>query len=247
MKSLAVMFKFVLTVFLMLVAVVFAFQRRLLYYPSHHKETNGLTPWIIDGRLAGYARTVATPRNIWLFLHGNAGQASDRVYALSSFSGSDSVFFLEYPGYGGRQGSPSRASFDSAAEEAYQWLRRLNPGIPVCVAGESIGSGPASFLAGAENPPDMIVLITPFDNLANVARDHFPLLPAGLLLLDRWDNVEALRGYSGRLEIFGAINDEVIPVRHARNLAGSLPGAVYREIPGGHNDWPMTGAVRISN
>lgn len=236
-----------LTVFMALLIVIIVFQRKMIYYPSHRPETNGLAPWTIDGRLVGYARRVDNPRNVWLFMHGNGGQASDRVYALQSFSDSDSVFILEYPGYGNREGSPGKASFDSAAKEAYLWLRMAYPDIPVCVVSESIGSGPAASLARLQKQPDKLVLIVPFDNLASVAKDHFPLIPAGLVLLDRWDNVEAMRGYSGKVEIYGAVDDQVIPIRHARTLAESLPKAVFHEIPGDHNDWPQSGVVKIRN
>jgi hypothetical protein len=113
--------------------------------------------------------------------------------------------------------------------------------------GESIGSGPASSLAKVHRQPDKIVLVVPFDTLASVARDHFPLIPAGLLLFDRWDNGKALAGYAGKLEIYGAIDDRILPIRHARALATSVPQAVFHEIPGGHNDWPQSGAVKIRN
>ena len=247
MKLLIPWLKIALTIVISLLTVVTVFQRKLLYYPSHRPDTNGLGAWQIDGRLVGYARKVDNPGNVWLFTHGNAGQAADRAYALQCFSASDSVFILEYPGYGNREGSPSKASFNSAAEETYQWLRRAYPNIPVCVIGESIGSGPASSLTRLEKQPDKLVLVVPFDNLASVARDHFPLIPAGLVLLDRWDNVEALKGYSGKLEIYGAIDDQVIPIRHARTLARLLPTAVFHEIPGGHNDWSQGGVVKIRN
>jgi uncharacterized protein len=236
-----------LTIFIALLTVVIVFQRKMLFHPSHRSETNGLVAWMIDGRLVGYARTVDNPRNVWLFTHGNAGQATDRAYALQCFSDSDSVFILEYPGYGKRAGSPSKTAFDTAAREAYRGLRKAYPNTPVCVIGESIGSGPAASLTRLEKQPDKLVLVVPFDNLASVVRDHFPLVPAGLVLLDRWDNVEAIKGYSGKLEIYGAIDDQVIPIRHARTLARLLPMAVFHEIPGGHNDWSQGGAVKIRN
>ncbi len=236
-----------LITFTTLLTAITLFQRRILYYPSHHSETNGLAPWIVDGRLIGYARTAHNPRNVWLFIHGNGGQAADRAYALHCFSGSDSVFILEYPGYGHREGSPSKSSFDSAVKAAYGELSKEYPNTPLCVVGESIGSGPASTLATMQRKPDKIVLVAPFDTLASVARDHFPLIPAGLLLFDRWDNIEAFAGYAGKLEIYGAINDRILPIRHARALAASVPQAVFHEIPGGHNDWPQSGAVIIRN
>jgi hypothetical protein len=247
MKQLACWLKIVLTIFITLLAVVIVFQRKILFYPSHRSETNGLAAWTIDGRLIGYARKVDNPKNVWLFIHGNAGQATDRAYALKCFSDRDSVFILEYPGYGNREGSPTKASFNSAAEEAYRGLRKAYPNIPVCVIGESIGSGPASSLTRLDEQPDKLVLVVPFDNLASVVRDHLPLIPAGLVLFDRWDNVEAIKGYSGKVEIFGAIDDLVIPIHHARTLAKSLPMAVFHEIPGDHNDWCQSGVVKIRN
>jgi uncharacterized protein len=247
MSQLAHWIKILLTLCLAILAVLFLLQRKLVFYPGHRSDTNGLTPWTSQGRIIGFAHTVAHPGNIWLLLHGNAGQAADRVYALSCFSDADSVYILEYPGYGARAGSPGKASFDLAAQEAYRLLRKTYPGISVCVVGESIGSGPASMLAKMVPPPEKLVLITPFDTLVNVARHHFPYIPAGLLLLDRWNNRAALQGFSGKLEIYGALDDQVIPLRHADALAKSHRGAVFHQIPGGHNDWSQGGRVKIRN
>lgn len=235
-----------LALFLFGVAV-FIFQRRLLYSPTHQTGTNGLAVWRIAGQAVGCVRMAPHPKNIWLFIHGNAGQAADRSYALPCFSPSDAVFILEYPGYGTRPGSPGKASFDAAAAQAYLWLRKSYPGVPVCVLGESIGSGPAATLAQQSLPPDKMVLVVPFDTLASVAQEHFPLLPVRLMLRDRWDNHAALHNYAGKLEIYGAIDDQIIPVRHAERLAQAVPRAIFYAIPGGHNDWSQCGAVRIHN
>jgi pimeloyl-ACP methyl ester carboxylesterase len=230
---------------LLLAAGCAPIERRLLFFPTHQPPGGPLTPWFQSGQLLGYVRPVAAPHNVWLMLHGNGGQASDRSYALPCFSSADAVYVMEYPGYGARRGTPSRAAFDTAAQEAYRLLRELYPGVPVCVAGESIGSGPACVLAGLDRPPDKVVLLVPFDRLSLVAQEHFPAFAVRLLLSDDWDNRSALAGYRGPIEIFGARDDTVIPVAHARALAAAVPSAKFTLIAGGHNDWSGSDQVRI--
>jgi uncharacterized protein len=222
-------------------------ERKMLFFPTHQLETNGLTPWLRGGETIGFARKVEAPKNVWLMLHGNAGQAADRAYAIPSFAADDAVFILEYPGYGLRDGAPSRRSIDQAAQEAYLLLRRDYPQTPVCVVGESIGSGPASALTALRPAPDKLVLIVPFEQLAAVAKDHFPSLLVALILPDNWDNIAVLTNYRGPIEIYGAAADTVIPVKHAKALAAALPAAKFVLIDGGHNDWSEPGRVRIRN
>lgn len=222
--------------------------RRLLFHPTRlNADSPELTEWPgDDGRPLGYARVVSNPRNVWLLLHGNAGQACDRSYALNSFSAEDSVYIMEYPGYGLREGAPSKSSFNQAAVEAYHNLRRAFPGRPVCVAGESIGSGPACALALESPPPDKIALVVPFDRLDRVAARHVPFLPVRLLLLgNNWDNIRSLRLYPGPVDIFAAREDSIIPAEHAEALAQANPSAKLHVIDGGHNDWPLQREVRF--
>lgn len=221
--------------------------RRMLFHPTHEARANGLTPWVLEGRTLGFAREVEMPGNVWLMLHGNGGQASDRTYALPSFAATDSVYVLEYPGYGRRDGSPSRKSFDAAAREAYAALRARFPGTPVCVAAESIGSGPAAVLAGEKPAPDKIVFVVPFDTLASVGKGHMPGMPVAFLLTGYWNNIESMKGYRGPVDIFGAERDEIIPVKHAQALAAHVPQAKFQLIAGGHNEWSEQSEVQFRN
>ncbi|HUG73780.1 MAG TPA: hypothetical protein VMK82_10170 [Steroidobacteraceae bacterium] len=221
--------------------------RGALFYPTHHDNDHGLARWVHDGSLLGFAREVSAPENVWLMLHGNGGQAADRVYALGAFSHRDSVFIMEYPGYGQRAGKPSRSSFDKTAREAYEVLRARFPGTPVCIVAESIGSGPAATLGALEVPPDKFVFIVPFADLKSVARDHFSFAPVGLLLTGSWNNVESLANYRGPMDVFGASNDQVIHARHAQALAASRPQAQLRLLQGGHNDWSAQPDLLVRN
>ncbi len=225
--------------------LVFLAQRRLLYFPSHHPGQGPLDPWRHEGELLGCCREVRDPRTVWFMLHGNAGQAADRSYLLNHIPSSDALYILEYPGYGSRPGTPTLKSINAAASSAYRSLLKRHPKTPVCVLGESLGSGPACVLAKEPVPPPQIVLITPFDDLARVASQRFSFLPVRWLLKDRWDNGAALSGYLGRLTVYGAARDSVIPIQHAKKLAEGIPQATFVEIPGGHNDWAGNDAVKI--
>lgn len=222
-------------------------QRQVLFYPTHHEGDGGLQRWTHANALIGFAREVEAPQTVWLMLHGNGGQAADRSYALPAFSPTDSVYVMEYPGYGQRPGTPSRSSFDAAAREAYESLRARFPDRPVCVVAESIGSGPAASLGALARPPDKLVFIVPFGDLKSVGRDHTVSLAANLVLAGTWDNVDALSTYQGPMEVFGAREDRIIDVRHARALAQSRPQAKFHLIEGGHNDWAGQPEVRIRN
>ena len=233
-----------------LTALTGCVQRRLLFFPTHqpaaaHAAQHGFTRWTLDGEYTGYARLVSQPRKIWLFLHGNGGQAGNRAYVLPRIAPADSLYVLEYPGYGERPGKPSRTAFDRAALKAYTALVAQHGVENIIVLGESLGTGPASQLASAPTPPRHIVLVVPFAVLKEVAQENFRLLPVGLIMLDRWDNIAALRGFTGRVDIFGATHDTVIPIRHARKLAASVPGAHYYEFASDHG-WAIGNHVDLS-
>jgi uncharacterized protein len=224
--------------YLSALVVVMMFQRRMIFFPSQELPNSRYVPWVESGTQIGWKKAAQSPRHIWLFLHGNKGNVLTRDFIIDHTPPEDFLYAVEYPGYGFRDGSPSKLSIDRAAEEAFDALRRKYTGIPIIVVGESIGSGPACHLAGQPNPPEKIILAVPFDNLPSVAQDKTPLIPAKWMLVDRWDNIEALRGYKGKLEIISAEDDKVIKVRHARKLFKAYPDAEYQELVGtAHKDW----------
>ncbi|MCA9104582.1 MAG: alpha/beta hydrolase [Planctomycetales bacterium] len=232
-------------VYLLVVVAMFLLQRQLLYFPSHEERASLLSPWQTEQGVIGFCREVAEPNTIWLMTHGNAGQAADRDYVVRLLPNDDSLYVLEYPGYGSRAGRPTQESINLAAREAFRLLRAEHPNTSICVLGESIGSGPACMLANEPSPPEKIVLAVPYDSLPAVAANHLPLLPARFLILDRWNNVEALRGYSGPVEILAADDDDIIPPTHAEALARQVPNSRLIRLRGGHNDWPYDRTVKL--
>jgi len=251
MKTAKILLKSILVIYGLLLVLVGCMQRRLLFFPSQQNSADlaagsGFTRWEIAGQYAGYVKAVDHPERVWLMLHGNGGQAAGRAYVLPFLAATASVYVLEYPGYGDRLGKPSKTSINQAAVQAYDALAAQFGSSRVCVLGESLGSGPASYLGTVSNPPARIVLMVPFDVLHKVAQRKYPFLPVRLLMLDQWNNIEALKQYHGRVDIWGARHDDVIPVAHARNLAASVPGSRYHEFAGNHG-WSDGERMRLDD
>jgi pimeloyl-ACP methyl ester carboxylesterase len=116
-------------------------------------------------------------------------------------------------------------------------------GAPLYLLGESLGCGVAAAVANKTSVKIAgIILITPWDTLAAVAKSLFPYLPVQFLLTDKYDSINNLKDFAGKIAVIGAERDEVLPIKHAHNLYNSLAGGKSRMwiIKGaGHNDWPM--------
>src|SRR6266436_4987086 len=103
-----------LVVYSVMVTAVYFLQRSMLFFPTHAAPSSRLTPWSDGSRTIGYCREVPNAHTVWLMMHGNAGQAADRDYVLGCMSDHDSLYVLEYPGYGLREGKPSWESLSAA-------------------------------------------------------------------------------------------------------------------------------------
>ncbi len=98
--------------------------------------------------------------------------------------------------------------------------------------GRSLGSGVAVYVA-SQRPVTRLVLVTAFDSLVNVAREHFWWLPVRLLLRDRYDSTSRAREVTAPVLMVVAGEDEIISrVRSDALAAAFVPGQVQiRVIP----------------
>jgi len=74
----------------------------------------------------------------------------------------------------------------------------------------------------SKRPVAKLVLVTPFDSMANVAQSHYPWLPVKWLLQDRYDQAAYLTKYQGPLLIVRAGHDDVVPASSTDQLIASL-------------------------
>jgi pimeloyl-ACP methyl ester carboxylesterase len=242
--------------YLFVVLLVLIFQRRLIYFPTRFPadmiesvaKDHGFLPWKnAGGQIIGWkitAKEVST--SSILILHGNAGCALDRDYIAQPIHAAADVdvFVLEYPGYGARKGSPTKANMDAAAEEAFQLLPS---GKPKYLVSESIGTGVACDLV-KDHPSEVagLALFVPYHNLASVAQQKMWLLPAYCLLLDRFNPEECLKNYRGPVKFIVASNDEILGPATGKKLADSylgpkellvVPGAHHNDVSAQSPEW----------
>ena len=227
-------------VWLGLLAFLALSQRSMMYFPSKNDpaalareaSAQGFEPWTTaGGETIGY-RSLPAPGDsrrpaAVLITHGNAGYAMHRadfatILRAAAPDRALSVYILEYPGYGARSGRPSQADFLAAADEA---LAQIPASLPVILLGESIGTGVASATAAAH--PDRIaglLLLTPFDSLANVAQHHYPLLPVRWIMRDQYPAEEWLKNYHGPIAIVLAEDDTIVPAKFGQKLHDTYHG-----------------------
>jgi fermentation-respiration switch protein FrsA (DUF1100 family) len=106
----------------------------------------------------------------------------------------------------------------------------------IAYAGESIGAGVAAALA-VERPPAALVLRSPFTSLVEVGKVHYPLLPVGLLLRDRFPVLEQVRRYEGPVLVIWGEADTIVPPQQSRAVAEAAPRSRRVVISGAdHND-----------
>jgi alpha-beta hydrolase superfamily lysophospholipase len=244
-KTMAALFWIAVAVAMFLVAL-FVWQDRLIYLPQRANlaqvAAGGLQPWPSAADFRGLVAQPPGPaRGTVVVFHGNAGHAGHRgYYAEALVPLGWRVILAEYPGYGPRPGAVGEASLVPDAEETLALAQRTT-GRPVIVVGESLGAGVAAAAVARQRAATAgLVLITPWNTLADVGAHHYPWLPVRWMLRDRYDSVHNLAGYDRPVVVAVAERDTIVPARFGTALHSALGGRKrLLVIAGGeHNDWP---------
>lgn len=241
-------------------AGLWAFQDHLIYFPDPapppppaalglgRVEERRITT--ADGlTLLGWRLREGAPgAPVILYLHGNGGSLLHRARRVQRFEQQGwGALFVQWRGYGGNPGRPDEAGL---AQDALAGLRALRAeGVAagrIILWGESLGTGIAIRLA-AEQPDEVaaLVLESPYTSLLELARLHYPLLPAGLLLRDHFDSAARIgRVRAPVLMLIGAA-DTLIPPTMSRELGrhATTPPEIWEAPGAGHNELGEAGGV----
>ncbi len=241
----------VLIIVAVFVGMVWAFQRRLIYLPSAgpvppaHEVIDGardvtletsdglsLGAWFVPERGRPTHGTV-------LVANGNAGDRSMRAPLAEALAEKGfAVLLFDYRGYGDNPGYPSEDGLALDVRAAHRFLvedQEVDPD-RLIYFGESLGAGVVAELA-VDHPPGGLVLRSPFTDLADVGRVHYPFLPVGALLRDRYPVVEHVRRIDVPLTIVYGTHDSIVPPEQSRSVAEAAGGPVtVVSIDADHND-----------
>lgn len=242
----------VVAVLVLMVASVWALQRRLIYLPDTTPVPPGadvlpgardvvletsdglrLGAWFLPA--GGEDRGMAV-----LVANGNAGNRTVRAPLARALAARGlAVLLFDYRGYGGNPGSPTE---DGLAQDARAGLRFLRDqaGYPpdrLLYFGESLGAAVVTELA-TEHRPAGLLLRSPFVDLASVGQLHYPFLPVRALLRDRFPLADNLRRVSAPVTVVYGSDDGIVPPEQSRAVARAAPVlAAEVAVPGaGHND-----------
>ena len=240
------------TVAVLPLALVWAFQRRLIYLPSTAAvppasqllpDARDVVLSTSDGlRLGGWFLPAEGPdrQMTVLVANGNAGDRSLRApLARALVQRGLAVLLFDYRGYGGNPGRPSERGLARDVRAAYDFLIE-EAGVPpdrLLYYGESLGTAVVAELA-RERPPVGLVLRAPFVELAAVGRIHYPFLPVRTLLRDRYPVADHLRAVRVPVAVVYGTADSVVPAEQSRAVAQAAP-ALERLVPvqgADHND-----------
>lgn len=180
-----------------------------------------------------------------LLFHGNAGNVGDRVLhaELLTAAGFD-VLLFDYRGYGRSSGKPSEEGTYSDARAALACLREQPGADParVFLLGESLGGAIAVDVA-LNDPPAGLILLSTFTGVRQMARVHYPFLPARLVP-DAYPTLRRIRELRAPLLVLHGERDDIVPLSQGRELFEAAPGPKRMHVfPGvGHNDLvPLAG------
>ncbi|MDR7100652.1 pimeloyl-ACP methyl ester carboxylesterase [Lysobacter niabensis] len=222
--------------YLSVCGLLYLSQRSYIYYPTGR---NPDVPAVIlnrdDARIVVSSNDIRSDRAI-LYFGGNAEDVSRAIAPLSQAFPGTAIYAMHYRGYGGSSGTPSERALVADGIALHDLVARTHPRISII--GRSLGSGVAIQIA-ASRPTDRLVLVTPYDSIAELAADHFKLFPVRLILRDRYESWRYASRMTVPTTLIVATQDQVIPNRSSEKLARAFPPGIANlvRIPGAdHNN-----------
>lgn len=244
--------KFFLIFYVALVAILFFFQRELLYRPSasYISAADANLPGVRELTLktadkvelrAWYQPPASPEGRTVIFFHGNGGRLATYAGIFRHMAGQGLGFLaVTYRGYPGSQGSPSEQGLyeDGRAAMRYVAERLAIPPEKRILMGLSLGTGVAVQMA-TEFSAGLLVLVAPFTSISDVAGGIYWYVPVRYLLKDPYDSYGKIKRIGSMpLLVFHSSDDALVPYALGKRLYDAAPGEkkLFTLEEQGHNN-----------
>lgn len=209
-------------------------------YEDVYLESSGgvkLHSWLIHAK---------NPKGALLFLHGNAGNISGRLFKAKGWVDRGfSVLLVDYRGYGQSTGEIKHEDdlFDDAKAGLLHLTNKLNfPLSKIIFYGESLGTNPSTRLA-MNYDAAALILEAPFTSFVELGKLHYRGVPGvNFLLKDfNFSNESIIKEIKTPFFLIHGTRDETCPYSMGEALFEKAPEpkAFFTVENGAHNDLPM--------
>ncbi len=222
-------------------AMIFVFQRRLMYHPHFHVNTphRDKTPDLEtvklqtkDGlELVSYykAPRVKPDGGLYptvLYLHGNTGPAGDAAHKLIPIVDAGyGVLLLEYRGFGPNSGKPTEKGLIDDAEAGLRFIHlKQGTAAEVVYYGMSMGTGVANGLA-ERHAPSAMILECGFTSMTDAASHHYFMFPVRYMIKDTFDSKRRIQSLRSPLLVLHGERDRTVPVDQGKEMFATAPVA----------------------
>ena len=233
-KTVSIIIYFI-CIYLIIILIMFIFQRSLLYLPSKEKlstsyysntELEKVEFKTSDGLFLKslFKQPTNNGQITIVVFHGNAGHIGHRVEKFKPFLEEGyGLLLVEYRGYGENEGKPTEDGFYKDGVAALDFLSRQNISKQKTILyGESLGCGLAVKLS-TEDKYHSTILEAPYTSIAEVASEHYWYLPTKWLVLDRFDIIGIIKNIKSPLLVLHGEEDNVISIEFGKKIFNFAP------------------------
>lgn len=235
-KMLKIFFGLVVVGWLGFCLAVYCFPQWFFYYPSSHQASinnahansfpaEEVSYQSADGtNLYGWYVKPKTKDKVIVFYHGNAFNIEAFYHKLIPLvEAGYGAFIGEYRGFGGIKGKIRQDNIAADANAAINYLHSLGyKNNDLIIYGMSLGSYAAvntAYQLGQDQQFESLILEVPFDSVLEVVKQRIiPLFPFGLLVKDRYDNLDKIKQIKTPVLIMAASDDLIVPPERAQVL-----------------------------
>jgi pimeloyl-ACP methyl ester carboxylesterase len=216
---------------------LFLMQRSFLYFPPRVAafQAPQVSTLTVPGAVLKVSERPHAGKRAVIYLGGNGEDVSASLPLLDAAFPDHALYLLHYRGYSGSSGKPSEKAL--VADSLLLFDRVLATHPEVVLVGRSLGTGVAVQVA-SRRPVRRLVLVTPYDSIAELAARQFPYFPVRWLLQDTYDSGKYAPGVKAPTLLIAAEHDEIIPARSTEQLLSRFaPGVASMKVVAGagHN------------